>query len=378
MRYNSPPSGKDSFSPWPRRRTRPIFIGEVQIGGGAPIVIQSMTKTDTRNVKKTINQIYRLQKAGCEVVRLAIPDEEAAQALKIIKKEATIPLIADIHFQPRLALLALENGVDGLRINPGTIGPLQKVKEIVKEARERRVPIRIGVNAGSLEKDLLEKYGGPTAEALVTSALRHIKRLEDMDFDLIKVSLKASDVLRTVSAYRLLAPEVDYPFHVGITEAGPLLRGTIKSSVGIALLLSEGLVDTLRVSLTAPPEEEVKVGHLILSSMKIRSFGPELISCPTCSRCEVDLLKLVKEIESRVEDIDCPITMAVMGCMVNGPGEAKEADVGVACGRGIGVIFKKGKILRKVKEDKIVEELIQEIKIMCRDKSNKRKKNGIK
>jgi len=260
--------------------------------------------------------------------------------------------------------VALESGVDGLRINPGTIGPLQKVREIVKEARRRRIPIRIGVNAGSLEKDLLAKYGEPTAEAMVASALHQIRRLEDMDFDLIKVSLKASDVWRTLSAYQLLAQEVDYPFHVGITEAGPLLRGTVKSSVGIALLLRQGLVDTLRVSLTSPPEEEVRVAKLILSAMKIRSWGPELISCPTCSRCEVDLLKIVKEIESWLENIDCRLTIAVMGCMVNGPGEAKDADLGVACGRGTGVIFKKGRILRKVKEAKIVDELKQEIKIM--------------
>jgi len=351
-------------------------VGDVQIGGGAPIVIQSMTKTDTRDVEKTIKQVRRLQEVGCEVVRLAIPDEEAARALKKIKNETAIPLIADIHFQPRLALVALESGVDGLRINPGTIGPHQKVREIVKEARRQRIPIRIGVNAGSLEKDLLAKYGEPTAEAMVASALHQIRRLEDMDFDLIKVSLKASDVWRTLSAYQLLAQGVDYPFHVGITEAGPLLRGTVKSSVGIALLLRQGLVDTLRVSLTSPPEEEVRVAKLILSAMKIRSWGPELISCPTCSRCEVDLLKVVKEIESWLENIDCRLTIAVMGCMVNGPGEAKDADLGVACGRGTGVIFKKGRILRKVKEAKIVDELKQEIKIMIGESGENNQQEG--
>ncbi|OQX54414.1 MAG: 4-hydroxy-3-methylbut-2-en-1-yl diphosphate synthase [Candidatus Aminicenantes bacterium 4484_214] len=376
MINNSCLSGKSQFVSWPRRRTRPVFVGDVQIGGGAPIVIQSMTKTDTRDVEKTIKQVRRLQEVGCEVVRLAIPDEEAARALKKIKNETAIPLIADIHFQPRLALVALESGVDGLRINPGTIGPLQKVREIVKEARRQRIPIRIGVNAGSLEKDLLAKYGEPTAEAMVASALHQIRRLEDMDFDLIKVSLKASDVWRTLSAYQLLAQEVDYPFHVGITEAGPLLRGTVKSSVGIALLLRQGLVDTLRVSLTSPPEEEVRVAKLILSAMKIRSWGPELISCPTCSRCEVDLLKVVKEIESWLENIDCRLTIAVMGCMVNGPGEAKDADLGVACGRGTGVIFKKGRILRKVKEAKIVDELKQEIKIMIGESGENNQQEG--
>jgi len=330
-------------------------------------VVQSMTKTDTRDVKATVAQIHRLQQTGCEVVRVAVPDEKAALALREIKREIALPLIADIHFQPRLALLALESGIDGLRINPGTIGSRDKVKEIVQAARERQGPIRIGVNAGSLEKDLLKKYGEPSAEAMVESALRHIRLLEDSGFELIKVSLKASDVGRTVAAYRLLARKIDYPFHAGITEAGPLLRGTIKSTVGLTLLLKEGLVDTLRVSLTSSPEDEVRVGYLILSSTGLRSFGPELISCPICSRCEVDLSTIVRQIEDRLVGIKAALTVAVMGCMVNGPGEAKEADLGVACGREVGVIFKKGRVLRKVREEAIVEELIKEINTVIRN-----------
>ena len=330
-------------------------------------MVQSMTKTDTRDVKATVAQIHRLQQTGCEVVRVAVPDEKAALALREIKREIALPLIADIHFQPRLALLALESGIDGLRINPGTIGSRDKVKEIVQAARERQGPIRIGVNAGSLEKDLLKKYGEPSAEAMVESALRHIRLLEDSGFELIKVSLKASDVGRTVAAYRLLARKIDYPFHAGITEAGPLLRGTIKSTVGLTLLLKEGLVDTLRVSLTSSPEDEVRVGYLILSSTGLRSFGPELISCPICSRCEVDLSTIVRQIEDRLVGIKAALTVAVMGCMVNGPGEAKEADLGVACGREVGVIFKKGRVLRKVREEAIVEELIKEINTVIRN-----------
>ena len=359
---------------WPRRKTKAVFIGGVQIGGGAPVVIQSMTKTDTRNVRATITQINRLTQTGCQIVRVGIPDEEAALALREIKREIALPLIADIHFQPRLALLALEYGVDGLRINPGTIGPRAKLKEIVGLAKERQVPIRIGVNAGSLEKELLAKYGQPTAEAMVESALRHIRLLEDMDFDLIKVSLKASDIARTVAAYRLLAQQVDYPFHAGITEAGPLLRGTIKSVAGLTLLLREGLVDTLRISLTAPPEKEVRVAQLLLASLGLGSFGPELISCPICSRCEVDLAQIAKKVEESLSGIRESITVAVMGCMVNGPGEAREADVGVACGRGVGVIFKKGRVLRKVKEEMIVTELLKEVQEFLRDRSDRRKK----
>lgn len=361
---------KTLLKEWPRRKTRAVFIGGLQVGGGAPIVIQSMTKTDTRDIRATVSQINRLSLVGCQLVRVAVPNEEAALALREIKREIDLPLIADIHFQPKLALLALEYGVDGLRINPGTIGPREKIKEIVHRARQRQVPIRIGVNAGSLEKELLAKYGQPTAEAMVESALRHIRLLEDMDFNLIKVSLKASDIARTVAAYRLLAQQVDYPFHAGITEAGPLLRGTIKSVAGLTLLLREGLVDTLRISLTASPEDEVRVAQLLLASLGLGSFGPELISCPICSRCEVDLARIVKEVEDSLAGIRGAITVAVMGCMVNGPGEAREADLGVACGRGVGVIFKKGKVLRKVKEEMIVAELLKEVRAFIRDKSH--------
>lgn len=346
---------------FPRRKTCQIKIGNVPIGGGAQIVVQSMTKTDTRDVQGTVAQIKRMEKAGCEIVRLAIPDEDAAQALGQIRRRISIPLIADIHFDHKLALAALEAGVDGLRINPGNIGSRQKVREVVYAAKERAVPIRIGVNAGSLEKNLLLKYSEATPEAMVESAVRHVHILEDLDFDLVKISLKASDIFRTLYAYQLLAEKVDYPFHAGITEAGTLISGTVKSSAGMALLMREGLVDTFRISLTAPPEQEVRVAYLILSSLGIRSREPNIISCPICGRCEVDLLSIVEEIERGLSSVKANITVAVMGCMVNGPGEAKEADIGVACGRGVGVIFKKGKLLRRLKERDIVPEFIAEV-----------------
>ena len=357
-----------------RRKTKQIKVGDVAIGGGAPIVVQSMTKTDTRDRQKTLRQIRRLEKAGCEIVRLAVPDEEAAEAFAEIKKKAGIPLIADIHFDHRLALSCLEKGADGLRINPGNIGSKTKVRQIAKKAKGRNVPIRIGVNSGSLEKDLLEKHGSATAEAMVESALRHVKILEDLDFDQIKISLKASDVIRTVCAYQILAEHVDYPFHAGITEAGSLIRGTVKSAAGLALILSEGLADTIRVSLTAAPEEEVRVGYLILSSLGIRSRGPNVITCPICGRCEVDLFRIASRIEKRLSSIQASLDVAVMGCMVNGPGEAKEADIGLACGRGVGVIFKKGKLLRRVNEERIVPEFVEEVRILAgtyeKDKNN--------
>lgn len=345
-----------------RRKTRQIAIGDVLIGGGAPVAVQSMTKTDTRDVKRTVAEIKRLEASGCEIVRCAVPDKEAAAALKDIKENITIPLIADIHFDHRLALKSLEHGVDSLRINPGNIGSKRKVREVVAAAKERSVPIRIGVNAGSLEKDLLQKYGGAaSAEAMVESALRHVRILEELNFNLIKISLKAADVSRTLEAYRLMAEKVDYPFHAGITEAGTIVSGTVKSSVGMALLLREGLVDTLRVSLTAPPEEEVKIAYLILSSLKIRSRGLNFVSCPICGRCEVDLMPIASRIERELLHLKKNITVAVMGCMVNGPGEAKEADIGLACGRGVGVIFKKGKLHRRLKEEEIVSEFTTEV-----------------
>jgi (E)-4-hydroxy-3-methylbut-2-enyl-diphosphate synthase len=352
-----------------RRKTRQIKIGQVAIGGDAPIAVQSMTKTDTRDIKATLSQVKRLERAGCEIVRLAVPDSEAVEALGEIKKKASLPLVADIHFDYRLAIASLEKGVDALRINPGNIGSREKVREVVRVAKEYSVPIRIGVNSGSLEKDLFHKYGGATPKAMVESALRNIKILEDMDFSLIKVSLKASDVARTVESYELLAKRVDYPFHAGITEAGSLLRGSVKSSVGLALLLNLGLVDTIRVSLTAPPEQEVRVAFLILSSLGLRSREPNIISCPVCGRCEVDLFKIVTEVENQLSSMKSKMDVAVMGCMVNGPGEAKEADIGLACGRGAGAVFKKGKVYRRLKEKEIISEFVRDVKEMAkRDK----------
>lgn len=353
--------GQDFAGPLKRRKTKQIQIGCVPVGGGAPVVVQSMTKTDTRDVRATVAQIQKLQEAGCEIVRLAVPDEEAAAALKKIKKDVSVPLVADIHFDYRLALASLEAGVDGLRLNPGTIGRQENVKKAVKAAMERQVPIRIGVNSGSLEKRLLRTYGGATPEAMVESAMGHIRVLEGLGFDLIKVSLKASDVPRTVEAYRLLADMVDYPFHAGITEAGGLFTGAVKSSVGLGILLNEGLADTIRVSLTAPPEEEVRVAFLILKSLGVRTGGINLVSCPTCGRSEVNIYEISSEIERRLSCVKEPFTVAVMGCMVNGPGEAKEADIGLACGRGAGVIFKKGRLLRRVKEERIIPEFIGEV-----------------
>jgi (E)-4-hydroxy-3-methylbut-2-enyl-diphosphate synthase len=344
-----------------RRTTRQLRIGNVLVGGGAPVSIQSMTKTDTRDVRATAAQIRRLERAGCEIVRLAVPDREAAEAVKAIKSKVRIPVIADIHFDPRLALACLALGVDGLRLNPGTIGSPEKVRDVVRAAKERQTPIRIGVNSGSLEKDLLKKHGGVTAAAMVESALRHIRILEDLDFRLIKVSLKASDVARTVEAYRGLAEKVDYPFHAGITEAGTLLSGAVKSALGLGLLLHEGLADTIRVSLTAPPEEEVRVAYQILSGFGLRRRGAVVLSCPTCGRCEVGLRTIAAAVERALSRVKEPLTVAVMGCMVNGPGEAKEADLGVACGPGVGILFRGGRALRRVPEARIVSELLAEV-----------------
>jgi (E)-4-hydroxy-3-methylbut-2-enyl-diphosphate synthase len=352
------------MNPFPRRETRQIRIGDVSIGGRAPITVQSMTKTDTRDVRATSGQIRRLEAAGCEIVRLAVPDREAASALKAIKGKARIPIIADIHFDHRLALAAVEAGVDGLRINPGNIGSKVKVGEVVRAAAERGIPIRIGVNSGSLEKALLRKYGGVTAEAMVESALGHIRILEDLGFFAIKISLKASDIPRTLDAYRLLAARVDYPFHAGITEAGALLPGSVKSAAGLALLLNEGLADTIRVSLTAPPEREVEIARRILRDMKIRRGGIDVVSCPTCGRCGVDLRKIASRVERGLAPLRGRLTVAVMGCMVNGPGEAAGADVGVACGHGSGVIFRNGRVIRKVREADIVGAVIEEVRKM--------------
>ncbi len=344
-----------------RRKTRRIHVGAVPIGGGSTIAVQSMTKTDTRDVGATVRQIRSLERAGCEIVRLAVPDHKAAAALGKIRSRVGIPIIADIHFDWRLALRAIEEGVDGLRINPGNIGAKWKIKEVVAALRERNVPVRVGVNAGSLQKDILKKYGHPVPEALVESALRHVGIFEDMGYRNIKVSLKASGVPSTVEAYRLFSRKRNYPLHVGISEAGPEFSGTIKSAVGLGILFSEGIGDTVRVSLTSSPVKEVKVAYEILRSLGIRKRGVELISCPTCGRCGVDLRGIAREVERRLRGRDETLTVAVMGCVVNGPGEAREADVGIASGKGTGLVFRKGKVVARVKESKLVDTLMKNI-----------------
>jgi (E)-4-hydroxy-3-methylbut-2-enyl-diphosphate synthase len=343
-----------------RRHTRKIQIGKVAVGGDAPISVQSMCNTDTRDVAATSAQIEALAAAGCEIVRCAVPDEAAAEALAPICAQSRLPMIADIHFDYRLALMSLEAGVAGLRLNPGNIGERWKVEEVVRSCAERSVPIRIGVNAGSLEKELLEQYGHPTAEAMVASALGHIRILEDLNYREIKVSLKASDVRRTVAAYRLLAEQVDYPLHIGVTEAGTTWSGTIKSAVGLGSLLYDGIGDTLRISLTGDPVEEVRVGWEILKSLELRERGPVFISCPTCGRCQIDLIKIAEEVEQRLRDLPCHISIAVMGCVVNGPGEAREADLGIAGGKGQGLLFRKGEMVRKVPQEELADVLVAE------------------
>jgi len=347
-----------------RRKTRKVYYGGVPVGGDAPISIQSMTNTQTADLEQTVTQIDELAAAGCEIIRVAVPDQESALALGKLKKQIKIPLIADIHFDYKLALEAINQGVDGLRLNPGNIGNAERVREVAREARQAGIPIRIGVNSGSIEKELLRKYGQPTAEAMVESALSHIRILEDNGFSDIVVSLKATGIWMTIKAYELLAEKVDYPFHIGITEAGSLWSGTIKSAIGIGSLLTRGIGDTLRVSLTADPVEEVRVGWQILKSLRLRKKGPEIISCPTCGRTSIDLLNLVEEVERAVLGMDKPITIAVMGCIVNGPGEAREADIGIAGGQGEGMIFKKGRLLKKVKEEGLLPELLKEIEKM--------------
>ena len=345
-----------------RKKTRQIHVGDIPIGGNAPIVVQSMTNSDTRDVSATVHQIQQLSRAGCEIVRLAIPDEEAVTAFGEIKKRVKVPLIADIHFDHRLALAALSAGADGLRINPGNIGSRRAVEKVINAARHVEAPIRIGVNAGSLHKEILSRYGGPTPEAMVASAMEHVRLLESLDFGLIKISLKSSNVKNTIKAYELLSQEVDYPLHLGVTEAGTLISGTVKSAIGIGYLLAQGIGDTFRVSLTRDPVEEVRVAYEILRSLDLRSRGPEIISCPTCGRCEIDLFSLVEEVERAVSDIKASPKVAIMGCVVNGPGEAKEADVGVAGGRGQGILFRRGKVVRKIPEDQLAEVLINEVR----------------
>ena len=356
-----------------RRLTRQLEVGKVKVGGTAPIAVQSMTNTKTSDPVATLEQINRLAEAGCDIVRCAVPDMAAAEGLKTIVAESPIPVIADIHFDYKLALAAIEAGVDGLRLNPGNIGGNDRVAAVVEAAKKRNIPIRIGVNAGSLPKDLLEKYGHPTPEALVEAAWRHIRILEEMDYKNIKISLKAHDVPLTLAAYRLMASQCDYPLHVGITEAGTVNSGIIKSAVGIGTLLAEGIGDTIRVSLTGDPVREVKVGFEILKSLGLREYGPTLISCPTCGRTQINLEKLALEVEKRLAEISEPNTVAVMGCVVNGPGEAREADVGIAGGINEGLIFRKGEVLKKVAEADIIDELFAEIdKILLERKvSNK-------
>lgn len=333
----------------PRKQTRQLKLGSVRIGGGAPIVVQSMTNTDTRDVEATLGQIKRLHDAGCEIVRVAVPDETAARALRVIHDASPIPVIADIHFDYRLALMALEAGLEGLRINPGNIGERKNVEKVVDAAKARGAVIRVGVNSGSVEKRLLEQYGGPTPQAMVESALGHVRILEEHGFYDTKISIKSSSVLNTIECYRLLSQRCDYPLHLGVTEAGGVLRGAIKSSVGMGVLLSEGIGDTLRVSLTAAPEEEMTVAWELLRALGLRQRGPEIISCPTCGRTEIDLIGLAQEVERRLRTENAPIKVAVMGCVVNGPGEAREADLGMAGGRDKGIIFRKGEVIRSVR-----------------------------
>ncbi len=353
-----------------RRFTRQIYVGPVAIGGDAPVAVQSMTNTKTQDAQATLAQINTLAEAGCDIIRCAVPDMAAAVALRDIVKGSPIPVIADIHFDYRLALQAIESGVHGLRLNPGNIGGNEKVKAVVDAAKPKNIPIRIGVNAGSLPKDLLEKYGHPTAEALVEAAWRHIHILEEMDYRNIKISLKCHDVPLTLAAYRLLASQCDYPLHVGVTEAGTVNSGIIKSAVGIGALLAEGIGDTIRVSLTGDPVNEVKAGFEILKSLGLRTYGPTLISCPTCGRTSIDLEKLANVVETRLADIKEPISVAVMGCIVNGPGEAREADVGIAGGKGEGLVFRKGQVIKKVPEDCLVNELFNEIDNILDERKN--------
>ncbi len=351
-----------------RRESVQIHLGSVAVGGGAPIVVQSMTNTDTRDWRETVAQIKRLEERGCEIVRVAVSDMEAAAQIPAIKAAISIPLIADIHFDYRLALASLRAGVDGLRINPGNIGGEDRLRQVVTAAKERSVPIRIGVNSGSVERALLEKYGGPTPEAMVESALRHIDMLEAMDFSLMKVSLKSSSVLDTIQAYRLLAAKTVYPLHLGITEAGSLLQGAIKSALGIGILLYEGIGDTIRVSITGPPEEELPVAYGILRALGLRQRGVEIISCPTCGRTEIDLIAMVGEVERWLASVKTPLKVAIMGCVVNGPGEAREADVGIAGGRRKGTLFRKGEVVRSVPEGELVSALLRAIEEMTGEK----------
>jgi len=343
------------------KQTKKIKIGNVYIGGDSEIAVQSMTNTDTRDVEATVNQILLLEEAGCDIVRCAVPDMQAAEAIKDIMKCIHIPIVADIHFDYRLALKSIENGISKLRINPGNIGSVDKIKLVADAAKEKGIPIRIGVNSGSLEKDILQKYGHVCAQALVESALRHVKILENLDFYDIVISIKSSDVPMMIESYKLLSDKVNYPLHLGVTEAGTTWRGTIKSSIGIGALLAQGIGDTIRVSLTGDVIDEVKVGIEILKSLDYINDGIKFVSCPTCGRTQINLIKIANEVEERLKYCNKNIKIAIMGCVVNGPGEAREADIGIAGGKGVGLIFKKGEIIKTVKEENLVEELIREI-----------------
>lgn len=347
-----------------RKQKRVVNIGGVKIGGDNPVAIQSMCNTDTRDVKATVNQIHELENAGCEIIRVAVPDMVAAKAVADIKKQIHIPLVVDIHFDYRLALECMKNGADKVRINPGNIGDRDRVKQVVKMAKERGIPIRIGVNGGSLERELLQKYGGVTADALVESAMGHVAILDELNFNDIVVSIKISDVPKMLSAYRKFNEISDIPLHIGVTESGTLKGGTIKSAVGIGALLAEGIGNTMRVSLTANPIEEIYAAYDIQKVLGMRKTGAEIVSCPTCGRTQLDLISIANEVEKRAANIDKPIKIAVMGCAVNGPGEAREADIGIAGGKGEGLIFKKGEIIKKVPQDKLVDELMKEIETL--------------
>jgi (E)-4-hydroxy-3-methylbut-2-enyl-diphosphate synthase len=344
-----------------RRKSSKVMVGSLQIGGGADISVQSMTNTFTKDVKATVSQILQLEEAGCEIIRVAVADDEDAEAIKEIKQQIHIPIVADIHFDYRLALKSIENGIDKLRINPGNIGGTDRVKKVVEKAKERNIPIRIGVNVGSIHRDILKKYGGPNSEGMVESALDHVRILEDLNYDKIVISMKGTDIKMTIDAYKSMAEKVSYPLHLGITHAGTLFEGSIRSAIGVGSLLAEGIGDTIRISLTDDPAEEVKVAREILKSLNLRNFGINYITCPTCGRTNIRLIDLSKKIQEGLKGVNKPLTVAIMGCAVNGPGEARQADIGIAGGKGEALLFKKGQIIGKVKEEDLVKTLLEEI-----------------
>lgn len=345
-----------------RRKSRKVFVGGVPIGGDAPITVQTMTKTKTSDVEATVRQIKEAEEAGCDIIRVTVNDKEAAEAIKEIVRRSNIPIVADIHFNHIFALKSIEAGVAKVRINPGNIGSEERIKEVLNKAKERKIPIRIGVNSGSLEEEILEKYGYPTAEALYESAMKHVKICEKYGFEDIVISVKSTDVRLMIEAYRMIAERTDYPLHLGVTEAGTTRVGTIKSAVGIGTLLAEGIGDTIRVSLTDEPVKEVEVGKEILRSLGLATRNVEIIACPTCGRLEIDLFSITNKLEAAVKDIKKPVKVALLGCVVNGPGEASEADIGIAAGKGVAILYRKGEVVRRIKEDEIVDVLLEEIK----------------